>query len=342
MTCDQVWPLLEAFTAHELGWGTAWRVRRHLAACPACASELAETSRLDARVRAWRDVPAPASLQSRIAAALAAVAPAAAPRRPVVVRRAVVGFAGVAAASAAFFWLVPGHPGRPTIAFADVEQAMQQVKSVSYDMNSHIYDKQGRLVGGVVVPGVSAQSYHNWLRRTPAANAQYDANMHEWRLEDERGTVSYSQRLNEYLKQQPDGNIGQTINKRMRLLTEPPADEAPDPLHYNDYRVQPWQRQETTLGGRNCSAFTTEIDRTVMTADGDTADGSTHETIWVDEQTLHIIRIEFIGDLPLHMVPNGEGYQERSVFDNFHYNEAPPPGVFDWSPPPGVKVEGHW
>ena len=59
MTCDQVRPLLETFTARELGWGTAWRVRRHLAACPACASELAATRRLDKRIRLWRHVPAP-------------------------------------------------------------------------------------------------------------------------------------------------------------------------------------------------------------------------------------------------------------------------------------------
>ena len=70
MTCDQTQPLLEAFADGELGWGTAWRVRRHLAGCEACAAELAEIRRLDARVRAWRDMPAPAHLQSQIAAAL--------------------------------------------------------------------------------------------------------------------------------------------------------------------------------------------------------------------------------------------------------------------------------
>ncbi len=344
MTCDQTQPLLEAFADGELGWGTAWRVRRHLARCAACAAQLAETRQLDARARAWRDVPAPAGLGSRIAAALPSAPHAlnAPPRRALTTRRAAVGLAGVAAAAAAFFWLLPGQPGRPTIAFADVEQAMQQVQMLSYDMNFQIYDTQGRVVPGVVIPGVCALSSRNWLRRTPAANAQYDAIMHEWNLEDARGTVSYSQRLDKYLEQPSSGDIEQSVNKRLRLLTEPPVDEEPDPLHYKDYRIQPWHQQEITMNGLNCLRFTTKIDRTVMTSGGDVADGSTRGTIWVDEQTLHIIRIEFVGDLPLHMIPKGEGYQERAIFDNFHYNETPPSGVFDWSPPPGAKVEGHW
>ncbi len=344
MTCDQTQPLLEAFADGELGWGTAWRVRRHLAGCAACASELAEIRQLDRRVHAWRDVPAPAHLQSRIAAALPSAPPVSAPpaRRALVTRRAAIGLAGVATAVGAFFWLLPGQPGRPTIAFADVEQAMQQVRSVSYDMNAQVYDTQERAVSGVVVPSVRALSSHNWLRRTPAASAEYDAIMRERKLEDARGAVSYSQKLNEYLERPSSGGIEQIINKRMRLLTEPPVDETPDPLHYKDYRVLPWHREAATLDGLNCLAFTTEIHHTVMTSAGDVADGITRQTVWVDEQTLHVIRIEFVGDPPLHMVPKGEGYQERAIFDNFHYNETPPPGVFDWSPPPGAKVEGHW
>ena len=219
---------------------------------------------------------------------------------------------------------------------------MQQVQMVSYDMNTQIYDTQGRVASGMVVPGVSALSSHNWLRRTPAASAEYDEIMREWKLEDARGSVSYSQKLNKYLEQPSDGDIEQTVNKRMRLLTEPPVDEEPDPQHYKDYRVLPWHREETTLDGLNCLAFTTEIHHTVMTSAGDVADGVTRQTIWVDEQTLHVIRIEFVGDLPQHMAPEGKAYQERAVFNNFHYNETPPPSVFDWSPPTGAKVEGHW
>lgn len=335
MTCDQTQPLLEAFADGELGWGTAWCVRRHLAACPACTAELAEARRLDSRVRAWRDVPAPSGLQSRITAALPSVA---APRRPVTVRRVAVGLAGVAAASAAFFWLAPGQPGRPTIAFADVEQAMEQAQTVSYDFDSHLYDPQGR-----VVPNVNAMSSRIWLRRRPAANADYNAIMHEWNLYDARGYVGYSQTCNNYLEKPPEGDITQSVEKQLRRLTEPPTEAVPEELRSApDFHFQSWQRQETTMNGQDCLMFTQDEDRAVRTEKGGRAHELTRTTIWVDAQTLHIIRIELVGDPTQNIRPKESGFVERSVIDNFHYDETPPPGVFDWSPPPGANVRGHW
>ena len=323
MTCDQIQPLLEAFTDRTLGWGTVWRVRHHLAACPPCASDLAEIRRFDSRVHAWRDVAAPAGLQSRIAAALPSLPPVSVSRRPVVVRRAALGLAGVAAASAAFFWLIPGQPGRPTIAFADVERAMQQAQNISYDFDVHRYDAQGHATPEM------AFSNRNWLRRIPAASAQYDAIMHEWNLYDARGYVGYSYRLNNYLEKPPEEDIEQSIKKQMRRLTEPPTDADP-----TDPRVdgsQPWQQQETTIDGRSCVVFTQD------------AAHNTRTTIWVDAQTLHIIRIELVTDPSINVAPNlHKAVVERMLIDNFHYDETPPPGVFDWSPPPGANVRGHW
>ncbi len=320
MTCDQTQPLLEAFADGELGWGAGWRIRRHLAACPACAAEVAETRRLDSRVRAWRDVSAPAGLQGRLAAALVSAPSASLPRRPAVARRAAVGLAGVAAAAVAFFWLLPGQPGRPAPVMADVEQVMQQAQTVSYDFDTHWYDAQGRATPEM------AFSNRNWLRRIPAASAQYDAIMHEWNLYDARGYVGYSQRLNNYLEKPPEEDIEQSVKKQMRRLTEPPTDA--EKLLAG---AQPWQWQETTIDGRSCVVFTQD------------ADHNTRTTIWVDAQTLHIIRIELVSDPPLNVAPNlHKAVVMRMVIDNFHYNETPPPGVFDWSPPAGANVRGHW
>ncbi len=348
MTCDQTQPLLEAFADEELGWWAAWRVRRHLAACPACASEVAELQRLTARIRAWRDVPAPAHLQSQIAAALPPAPPVSAPRRPIAARRAAVGLAGLAAAAAAFFWLLPGQPGRPTIAFADVEQAMQQVQTVSYDMNSHCYDAQGR-----VVPSGMSFSFRNWLRRKPAASARYDAVMHEQHLEDARGSLWYSRRLNKYLKQPLVGdNIEQSVNKEMHHLTEPPTSAdmdtaASQPAPSVQLTVTHWQQHEANLNGIVCQKFTRDILRitkrnVLRTTYGGYEDtdrhDKTHVTIWADARTLHVVRVELTGDAAYM----ARGYREHTVLDDFHYNETPPPGVFDWSPPPRAKVEGHW
>ena len=326
MTCDQVWPLLEAFTAHELGWGTAWRVRRHLAACPACASELAATRVLDNHVRAWRDVSAPAGLQSRIAAALL---PVTTPRRPVAARRIAAGFAGVVAASAVFFWLVPGQPGRPNIAFADVEQAMQRVRTASYNMNTQIQDAQGH----PFAEGTS-KSLQIWLRRTPAADAYLDRTMLERHLLDNRGGLDYSRKKDLYLKSPLKVSIAQQVETMLRQLMGPMTD-APDPVPgpSQHWTMTPWQQKKVTLNGNPSLKFT----RTVFRTEGQ-RQGVTHINIWVDAGTLHVVHIEDFGDA-MWMAP---GYQERAVIDNFRYNEPPPPGVFDWSPPPGAKVQGHW
>jgi len=337
MTCDQTQALLDVFADEELGWGTAWRVRRHLAGCALCAKELAEVQHLGRRVHEWRDVAAPTGLQSRIAGALPRPTFPVSPRR-FPVRRVAVGLAGLGAAAAVVFWLVPGQPGRPTIAFADVEKAMQQVQTVSYDMNSRCYDAEGH-----VIPGVMSFSFRNWLRRTPPASAQYDAIMREWSLSDARGYVGYSQRLNNYLEKPPEEDIAQTVNTYMRRLTEPPTDADQDGLRSGNFRVQPWQRQEKTVDGQSCLIFTQGLDRTIRMEDGGKAHEFTRITIWVDALTLHIIRIELVGDPTPSVAPNKEkAVVERTVFDNFHYDETPSPGVFDWSPPTGANVRGHW
>ncbi len=145
MTCDQIQLLLEAFADRQLGWGTAWRVRRHLVGCGLCAAEMAEIQAMTSRVRVWRDVSAPAGLEDRIAAALpSSVAPSPA-RFSVASRRAAVGLAGATAAVAAFFWLVPGQPGRPTIAYADVQRAMLNVKIMGWTEEETFYYSDGRV-----------------------------------------------------------------------------------------------------------------------------------------------------------------------------------------------------
>ena len=339
MTCDQTQPLLDAFADCELGWGTAWRVRRHLAACPACVAELAETRRLDSRVRAWRDVPAPAALQSRIAAALPLMSPVSVPQRPVTARRIAVGLAGVAAATAAFFWLTPGQPGRPTIAFADVERAMQQVQMVSYDYHceTQIHDAKGH-----IIPNSLPAFQQVWIRRTPPAISEYDPILHTIHLEDTRGLLTYDKirreyrkspfhddrayalkydtKLNKYVKVPFHATIQLRINEDMGFVTETPANS----------NFANWKQQKVERDGIACQEFTQ--------ADPLNSAGvrtSIQTSIWVDLKTLRVIRLESEGE-------SGKRSRSRLVLDNIHYNETPPAGVFDWSPPPGSKVRGHW
>lgn len=328
MTCNQTQFILEALAEGKLGWGASRRVRRHLAGCASCAAELAQIQQLDRRVRAWGDVSAPPGLGERIAAALPAAAPRPA-RLPLPVRRISVGLAGAVAAVSAFFWLLPGQPGHPTIAFADVERAMQQVQSVSYHMNTHIYDAQGR-----IAPGSLRIDQQVWMRRSSPALALMDAIGHYKSLEDARGYLMYGG--SRYMKVPTHENITQNINRYIHNVTEPPT----DPQEFRgsrSFHFQPWQRHEGVVDGKPCLVFTQTLRRVV--GNGEKV---SRITLWVDTQTLHIFRMESVGD------PTGEagntkpGDVERTVIDNFQYNKNPPPGVFDWSPPPGAKVEGHW
>ena len=176
MTCTQTQPLLDAYADHALNPWQASRVRRHLDGCAACAAQLDSVQRVSASVHAWRNVVAPAALQGRIADALP-LAPAVPvpPRNRRVARRAAFTLAGVAAAIGAGFWLLPGKPSQPTIAFADVQKAMEQVQNgLLGDRPSttrFVTDANWQAISlRNQAPGLSVVT---WLRRRPAGDCQH-------------------------------------------------------------------------------------------------------------------------------------------------------------------------
>lgn len=350
MTCDQTQPLLEAFADGQLGWETAWRVRRHLAACSACASELAETRRLDSRVRAWRDMPAPAGLQSRIAAALPSTPPTSVSRRPVMARRVAVGLTGVAATSAAFFWLLPGQPGRPTIAFADVEQAMQHVETLSWVQSSYYVDQHGNRTEGSNLP------VYTWMRRKSAAIATLEQPKGWRELVDKRGeftrtTEGYYQEHT--LGANTEKDIADRVESQIRQMTQPPTNGVVSKssgtvivaysgksLHPISSPVRvtsmPVQEHQVVLNGRTQMLFTRDEDMTFATyypAPFNVI--HIRQSMWADPVTHRITQVE------IQNSGGGLGPNRRSfvLYSHFRYNQPPPPDVFDWSPPPGAKVQ---
>jgi hypothetical protein len=335
MNCDQTQPLLDSFADGELGWGTARRVRRHLAACAVCAAELAEIRQMNRRVLAWQDAPAPAGLQSRIAAALPPVAVPAS-RRRFPVRPTAVGLAGLAAAIIAFLWLVPGQPGRPTIALADVEQAMQQVQTVSWQ-SKVVYDKPDAKIGKVKVNFM-------WLRHSPPALADTDADVLPSpyslkMLYDTRGVFFLSKVLDKYVcsfASVPKNSIRQTVEDQLLRFTQFPQ-SGPSPYFGG-------RRQTTTtdvhqsyvvVKGRNQIRFDQDI-KTLWVLKSHTIHRVGHVITWVDPETHRVIRNE------AHISEDTEwGRDFRpyiEVEDQFQYNQTPPKGTFDWSPPAGTKI----
>ena len=341
MTCDQIQPLLEAFAGHDLSPLTRWRIRPHLTQCPTCTAELAESVALTARVRDWQNVPAPAGLEARIAALLPAAAPA--PARPPL-RRAAVGLAGLAAALAAAFWLVPGQPGRPTVAFAEVEQAMQNVQTVSWHFTAQMNDKAGDKSKPVKL------TYTNWLRRIPAASATTDyqsapdtyfdvvENLPMKTLKDDRGYFLLSK--SGYTVISASIPASQVITRQIESLTQFPQATIASSSSVGGGKttVTSFHQENVVVDGQNQIRFDRDIKTVWPEVNGKNTHRLVHVIDWVSVDTYRLVRVE------IHLTEDTTGIQPfiTLVQDQFQYNTPPPPGVFDWSPPPGAKVQGYW
>ena len=340
MTCDQIQPLLEAFAGHDLSPLTRWRIRRHLTQCPACTAELAESVALTTRVRAWQNVPAPAGLEARIAAALPAVAPI--PARPPL-RRAAVGLAGLAAALAAAVWLVPGQPGRPTVAFAEVEQAMQNVQIVSWRTTQHIQHKPG--------DSVETLAFTTWVRRHPAAIAFTDfvtspglqsemgGNLTLKSLTDSRGYYDLTEKdgvvaaTHTPASQIATHQINQMVTRQIKILTQPA--QITDSLTGQVKTVMTnFYQRNVIVDGDKQIRFDRDFKTTKLETDPEKFQVAYHITEWVNPATHRLVRLElrYMKD-----TTTAKPFTTM-VEDHFQYNTPLPPGVFDWSPPPGIKI----
>lgn len=348
MTCTKVQPLLEAFADNDLSALTQWRVRRHLTHCPACTAELAEIDALAARVRAWQNLPAPAGLEARIAARLPAAAPASA-RPPM--RRAAVGLTGFAAALAAAFWLVPGQPGRPTVAFAEVEQAMQNVQTVSWRTTIEARTIEvSTIVNGEEKPADKSKPYTitntSWLRRNPAAIAMTnyaltyavpvkpDDNLIVKILQDERGKFRLTQ--NECIVTPAHTPISQRVTKQIESLTQPPQPTGASVSLPGQAKaiVTSFHQENVIVDGEKQIRFDRDVKTTWPESFGKNKYRLVHVIDWVSSDTHRLVRVE------TRLTEDTTGVKPFStlVQDHFQYNMPPPPGVFDWSPPPGMKI----
>ncbi len=330
MNCTQLQTLLDAYADHELGRIAAYRVRRHLAGCADCAAQLAAVQRLNTSVLAWYDVSVPAALEGRIAA-LSRTASVLTPLRDRrIARRTAVGLAGVAAATAAGFWLLPGHPAQPTIAYADVERAMQQTQVISFTT----------LTGSADVKGSgfkpSAPGFTSWVRRSPPAIAVTDPTGQS--LEDTRGTFGHSMQGHYWTGNLDTKDLMEQVREAFQMFTQRTVSQPFD--HGNVYENATIPQQRTVeLDGQRRILFTFITD-TVFRASKSTpgAHNRARCSVWVDPKTRLAVRREtFYWQQQDSTRPP---YTYRMVVDeDFHYNQTLPPGIFDWSPPPGAKVE---
>ena len=332
MICRHAEPQLNALADHELPPWQAARVRRHLAVCPACTAEYAEIQRLDRTVQAWHDVPAPSTLGPRILAALPPFAVFHTRRRAFPVRPAAVGLAGIAAAVAAVLWFLPGQPGQPTLAYADVEQAMEQVQTVSWATTTHT-----RFVGRTGRQSETDSTMRSWLRRRPAAIVTFQQpNGYPrgiWSLEDGRGQMTRYD--NSYQVHKADVDMKQLVEQQIQSMTQAPTETIQSkPSGATHAATAPLQEHETTLNGRTQILFIRDYNCVTTPTPAPAKMLHISENTWVDPTTHRVTQIE-IDNVGGFM---GPGWHSSSVENDFQYNQTPPPGVFDWSPPKGTKV----
>lgn len=342
MTCEQCERQLNALADGALPPLRAWQIRRHLAQCPACARAYAEIVQIGSEARAWRTTAPPAALAVRIALALPPQTsrmentamilerPLARPRRtaPRLIFAAVL-----CAAALALLALWPGSPGRPNVALADVERAVDQVNTVTATCATTRY-----VTADMPVTEVT----HNWIRRNPPAIASVPApslskpqnliqtNMSQQNLWDERGEFTH-----EIAGTQMSMNIDYMIDTGARLtpsrmrgtleaLLNPSRTKS-----QNGIEVTPAQSEPARLEGHQVLRLVRHVSYA-----NKPEDILFTETYYIDPITLRPIRIEFQGITAKTRKP-----YSTSVVTNFRYNAIPPSGVFDWSPPKGSRVE---
>lgn len=331
MTCTQTQPLLDAYVDGELSRLAAFRLRRHLSACTSCAAALADIWQLHHRVQAWRDLPAPVGLGTRIAAVLPPAHPLPA-RLSFPVRPAAVGLASIAAALAAVLWFLPGQPGQPTIVYADVEKAMQQVQTVSWVETMEFYNSKNR-----IVPRAAHRSTH-WLRTNPPALAALGDGVQD--LTDAQGErvrlapgvyADFSAGASA-----PRIGIDETVHNLLQEITQPQVSTgfmgyggtARDQLKFTSVR-----QQTVVLEGQKRILFVRDQEITAQRRHGAPNHYLYRISVWADPATRRVVRIE-TRDL------SGFAQGSGSVItrSDFSYNQPPPAGVFDWFVPAGATV----
>lgn len=331
MTCQHIEPQLNALADRELNPWQAARVRRHLAGCPLCAAEYADIQRFDASVQAWRDVPSPSALGPRIATALPPSAIFQTRRRAFPIRPAAVGLAGAAAAVAAVFWFLPGQPGQPTIAFADVERAMQQVQTVSWVETMEFYNPKSRFMARA-----THRSRH-WLRTNPPALAAFDGVQDLTDAQGERVRLTPGVYADFSAgKFAPRIGIDEAVHRALQEITQPQVGTGY--MGYGGtartaFKFSPVREQAVVYEGQKRVLFVRDQEIIAQRRHGAPNHYLLRISLWADPATRRVVRIE---TLDLSGFAQGSG----SVItrSDFRYNQPPPAGVFDWSIPAGAKV----
>ena len=311
---------LTGFAAGDLSRLRAGRFRRHLGGCADCRAAWEATRSLWSQAGALRTLPVPGGLPDRVYATVAATQPAhdgplRSSWRPAAI------FAGGCAAVAAVALLLPGQPARPTVTYADVERAMQTVNILHCVQDFSEYNRHGNLV--------QQSSTQIWLRLAAPANLlrihdshfSRDAQRHiSIMLTDQRGMIRYDPTNATYyiddVHREP--NMGETsahVQSLIRQMTDPGNTSWPHPMA--SATVVSTTHGLDRLDGKTVLKFVyvTPLFR---------------KTVWADSKTFRLVQMK------TEFATTGK---DTLLLHRFQYDVQPPPGTFDWSPPPGAHIK---
>ncbi len=342
MTCEQSQTELNALADGALPPLRAWRVRRHLVHCRACATAYAEIVQMGTEARAWRNAAPPAALAARIANALPPQTArmentamilerpqhVAIPPRRIAARKARIALALAACLAivlAVTLW--PSKQASLPAAYADTVLAMQRVRSVAWTQtvtNSNPDGSQG-----------IHQVEQTWVRRDPPAIATLvppDPSTHGisggYRtLKDAHGSHRTKLSGGETQSRPLRTPIAEQVQIALDSLASFNAQEN-SPLFSNGvpvaYTHTPWQQERVTREGQTLLRFRQDITATFPVQPHEVMQGRTvtHLTLWIDPATHRVQRTEW------HLVGSKIGRLD-SVQDRFVYDQPAPANVFD-------------
>jgi len=245
-----------------------------------------------------------------------------------------------------YMGLTMTSPGRSTPAFALVEQAMRKIKTAHWVQKRTVTEADGSLTYEAASDA--------WVRMNPLAKAVRsipesfrsapNETLHEFRsVIDRRGQVTYSAATKEYTIHRytiPREFIrkGMKMEDLLRgmVLAEvlSPAEITPlsinkksPPMRIGRMVIPNWSSERVTLDGEPRIKFHREYSY------HENGGGTIKQAIWADPQTNRVVRSELRST---SLKPST--YEIIVVNEQYRYDEEPPEGTFDLTPPPGARV----
>lgn len=306
----------------------SWRICRHIGHCASCAAELAAERRLQSAARAFHADAVPSVALREKALASLPVASLPAPRR--VFALSVAALVCLTATGGAVGLLTLS--ARPLPAFAQVERAMEEIKTVQYWERYSIYDvrekKTNRFDLRVAVRfDIPAQRWEYpeglyaidapegelrvWRSATPPHDLRY-------RVEKPRPFDAYPN---------PGESADPAVRFRQKLQNRimPPEGK----INEKNPRGAHWESREEIVGGRRLIRFEISLgSRPALWTERLTRPAA-RSVLWADPETLRVLRT-------LDEYYDGE-HHSRIFREEFRYNEPLSDSLFSLTPPKNAQ-----